>query len=590
MAAPAASSPKALDVTPSPATRPAGRHRRLNSWTAKAIDVWYALQITHYGGKYSIERMLALEEYIRDTSFARVLVVIFGTPLPTLVLVLCQESIPLQDPTDGWSANYGFWIRMGILGFGEACATSIQLRYLLDGIALTFWQTVLTGIIVSVVHTGAAMLVAAYWVFPVPFVNFVLSSILFMVLVATFRVMLGRKRFQYVLSQQGGLRQCALFLSVQTLMVSIYPAYQFLFDTAAHTSYEFKLVLRNIFTFTVWQNEDTIPEQVIFTVDFFDAFYLAMCVQTSSSTTTIVVIMTVDFIQSVVDLFELHQRTRGIMTRVGNASGINDFLGAVRSRCHLTDAPQQLKLEGIQVRSCIFHEVSAEGRTLLTSIAAIQKVDSLNSSMMLSRSLVHAISRVTLTSRRLTALLSSKTIVVPTKRVVPGNTNSEHRGPNKECIEDKKATSTSPSVLHDSLEALFTTECLVLTEYLETFVPVVYATFILVMAHLPSAQYHAEMEGVTIENVGSRVRNVFIYATLEMASFVALAVIIWRNCGMRALHHLAFVLETQQELVQSKLILWVLMILTYRVVHFGTFQWRNPGLALVNLLTQRCSL
>ncbi|KAG6960325.1 hypothetical protein JG687_00008288 [Phytophthora cactorum] len=98
------------------------------------------------------------------------------------------------------------------------------------------------------------------------------------------------------------------------------------------------------------------------------------------------------------------------------------------------------------------------------------------------------------------------------------------------------------------------------------------------MVHLPSVHYHAEMLGVTRENVGSTIQNVLIYALLELASFVVLAVIMWWNCGIHTLYQLAFVLETQWTFIQPKLVLWVLATLTYRVTHFGVdfsfrFDW-----------------
>ncbi|KAG7387118.1 hypothetical protein PHYPSEUDO_014638 [Phytophthora pseudosyringae] len=113
--------------------------------------------------------------------------------------------------------------------------------------------------------------------------------------------------------------------------------------------------------------------------------------------------------------------------------------------------------------------------------------------------------------------------------------------------------------------------------------PIIYGVFILVTVHLPSAQYHSEMEGVTLDNVGGMVSRMFVYALLEVLSFVALAVITKRNCGIHVLHQVAFVLESEIAFVPSKLILWVLYTLTYRVAHFGPdfsfqFEWiRNSS-------------
>jgi hypothetical protein len=129
----------------------------------------------------------------------------------------------------------------------------------------------------------------------------------------------------------------------------------------------------------------------------------------------------------------------------------------------------------------------------------------------------------------------------------------------------------SVAALQEALEALFTAECLVLAEYLETFIPILYANYILVVVHLPSAKYHQEMQGLTAENVGGTVESIFLYAFLELLSFVVLAVIIQQNCGIQALYHLGFVLETQMSLVQSNMLIWVVITLTYRVIHFGKF-------------------
>ncbi|KUF93191.1 hypothetical protein AM588_10009594 [Phytophthora nicotianae] len=552
---------------------------RLKELASKITNAWLAIQITHYGGKYSIERMLALEEYTRKTTLFRVLCVVTGTPLPTLALVLCQESIPLQDPAERWSVNYGFWIRMMVLGFGEGCATSIQLRHLLDDMTLSFKQTVLLGISVAVGYTATAMMVASYWTFPIPFVNFILSIVLIVAFVVVVRLILGKQRFQYILSQRKKLRQCVNFLLVQMIMVSIYPAYQFLFDSVLHTRYEIpvlmllpilKLVLRNIFTFAIYHMEDIIPEQVILTVDFFDAFYLAICMQTSSSITTVIVIMIVDFVQTAVDLIELYQRTREIQTRLGAIDpiqGVNNLLTVVRTRCYgFQSFPASIK-----IRSCISYGISSQVEEFLNKIEDKQKTKSTHSPLLRSRSMIHVISKATSTPRRLSSFMNSRASVVQPGSMVSYANNMAPNAP-KSTVGLK--TKSNVDILYESLEVLFTAECLILTEYLETFVPVLYGTYILVMVHLPSAQYHTEMEGVTTENVSDKVQNVFIYATLELASLAVLTGIMWRNCGIRALYQLAFVLETQAALVQSKLMLWVLMTLTYRVTHFGKVNWK----------------
>ncbi|KAE8903929.1 hypothetical protein PF005_g22332 [Phytophthora fragariae] len=88
------------------------------------------------------------------------------------------------------------------------------------------------------------------------------------------------------------------------------------------------------------------------------------------------------------------------------------------------------------------------------------------------------------------------------------------------------------------------------------------------------------MAGVNQENVGSTVLPVFVFGILQLVSFVLLVVVVKRNCGTQALHHLAFVLETHMGSIRGKLMVWLLITLSFRVVHFGvdfTFKFAKLG-------------
>ncbi|KAG6955032.1 hypothetical protein JG688_00012075 [Phytophthora aleatoria] len=102
------------------------------------------------------------------------------------------------------------------------------------------------------------------------------------------------------------------------------------------------------------------------------------------------------------------------------------------------------------------------------------------------------------------------------------------------------------------------------------------------MTFLPSAQYHTEMVDVSRENVASMMSSVFVYTMLEFLSFIVLAGIMKRNCGLDAFYHLAFVVQTQKQFMLSKLMLWIMITLTFRVTHFGAdlsfeFAWTTKN-------------
>lgn len=60
-----------------------------------------------------------------------------------------------------------------------------------------------------------------------------------------------------------------------------------------------------------------------------------------------------------------------------------------------------------------------------------------------------------------------------------------------------------------------------------------------------------------------------VYALLEVCSLVFLSAMLQRKLRVSAVHQLAFVLESQWQQVQSKLVFWVLFSLQVPLVHFG---------------------
>ncbi|RLN27118.1 hypothetical protein BBJ28_00022596, partial [Nothophytophthora sp. Chile5] len=461
MTPPSPVEPSQPSCTPSPDTKPTTN--RLSAWVTKLLHAWAKLHVSYRGGRYSIERLLALDEYTRNTSLLRVLLVCVTTPLPMAMLVISQEFVPFQDPRDGWRVNYGYWIRADILTVVVTHTLVVQAKFLVEGFAMS-WRQIVLFVACSIVFANIpAMVVSAYWAFPIPFGFLVMSPSFYTQLLASFYAIVGIRVIREILTHQDQLTRYINFVTAQELMAIIYPAYQVLFHAMINTPYKLpvilllpviKLIVKNIVLRCVTHMEDMMPEAVIFTVDFFNALYLATCMESAASTTTVLIIVTTDLAQTATVLNDAFQHT--------------------------------ISTEETQ---------PAENLSLLT---------------------------------------------------------------------------THCNILGETLEALFTSECIVLTAYLETFIPVFYGNFMLIMVRLPSAKYHTELTGVTAENVGTEVHTVFLFATLQLLSFVLLSTLIRRNLGMKSLYQLAFVLETQMELIQSKLMTWALMTMAFRVVHFGT--------------------
>ncbi|KAG6967518.1 hypothetical protein JG688_00006285 [Phytophthora aleatoria] len=105
-------------------------------------------------------------------------------------------------------------------------------------------------------------------------------------------------------------------------------------------------------------------------------------------------------------------------------------------------------------------------------------------------------------------------------------------------------------ILWESLEVMFTVKCILLSAFLDAFVPFFYGIFMYVMVNFQSAKYHSELTGVTAETIGDVIDSIFVFAVVELVALGLLAALIYRNLRMNAAYHLAFVLETQTELIQ----------------------------------------
>ncbi|EGZ19510.1 hypothetical protein PHYSODRAFT_491702 [Phytophthora sojae] len=313
-----------------------------------------------------------------------------------------------------------------------------------------------------------------------------------------------------------------------------------------------------------------IPKQVVLTVDVFDSFYLATFMQRLAPT-TLAVVMLVDVAESVIELRDLHHKTTKILARINEAPtsksierNRTNVLEAVRILLRNMDAQQVQMSADCRVRSCISHpKLSTESNALL---GVLDRSLQARSSVIPNRSehpTPHFSSVLPLPGRIATDKWAERAKTGKAGKDASATTDLDK-------IPRRSSVTTTATVLEESAEILFTSECIVLTEYVEIIIPIIYGLFILVTVHLPSATYHSEMDGVSVDNVSGMVSRMFLHALLEVLSLVALVVITKRNCGIHVLYQLAFVLETEIAFVPSKLVLWILYALTYRVTHFGT--------------------
>lgn len=569
------------------------------------LKLWVSMQVSHRG-KYSVERTLALEEYIHSTSTTRALLVVLCTPLPVLIGALAVEALPLAEPSAGWSANYVTWIRTAFLTAALAFLAGLDVRHLLPGRPISNVQVALLTLVVTVVYMPMAIAVAALWAFPIPFMTVVMSTPYSLVCILTLRWMIGTSGIDRLRTQSpGAILRHAQFVHANGALVVVYPAFQALFSTASGTHYQLVLLLLVLPMITISLKQlvarraahldDLIPELVVVSVEMFNALYLATCVQRINSAVTAVTVVAFDVAQNVVALRGIHMRTSRVWGRHRQMNEPNwrgDLLTAVRT---LIIAPRRLDsqaLAGIQLRSCVPHELSDKSSEVLRSLEQGRACFFTPPRVRATRQIVPHVkaprsrrSSQTPGASRAARASAAETVPTSLSSVVPADA-SVRAGPRLTDAQPTReanavgptTTTVSPIVrrftrkstlLLDSQRVLFTIEYVVLAEYFELFSPFFYAGYIASISRLPSAKYHAELAGLSGSALSKTLTNNLLFALLKLASFALLVLMLRRVSGHDALRHLAFVLETRMVHVQAKMVVWILMVTGFRIVHFG---------------------
>jgi len=124
-------------------------------------------------------------------------------------------------------------------------------------------------------------------------------------------------------------------------------------------------------------------------------------------------------------------------------------------------------------------------------------------------------------------------------------------------------------ILEQTLQLLFAAEVLLFVEYMEMFMPILYAACIGTLWELPNAKYNVILNQLTSTQIALEVGTSTAYAALEFLSFLSVYWFVKKRYGISALYQLAFLLETYWMTLQGKLIGSFIVILNSSTVHQG---------------------
>ncbi|GMF28324.1 unnamed protein product [Phytophthora fragariaefolia] len=263
--------------------------------------------------EYSIERLLALRDYCRRTSLSRATIICILAPAPAMLMTLLIDCVPLRPPGEGWQANYAFWMRWILSTATVTLGAVVQLQEQIPSGAISNGGAIVIALGTATTDTLIAVIVAAEWRFPIPFGYVVMvGPYVFLGWVFTILVIGYRQLVEsLVLRQQ--LKAQVIILTTKGAVAMAYPIFTTIFYHLSGYQQAvfvvvmpvFKKMTKYIIANATESNHEYVGPAVVFSVDVFNVFYVAICMQMSKTMLTTVFIIMLDSLYVVVALHDI---------------------------------------------------------------------------------------------------------------------------------------------------------------------------------------------------------------------------------------------------------------------------------------------
>ncbi|KAK1945944.1 hypothetical protein P3T76_002992 [Phytophthora citrophthora] len=310
--------------------------------------------------------------------------------------------------------------------------------------------------------------------------------------------------------------------------------------------------------------EDFMPEIVAFTVDFFSALFVSVCMSTSGSSKLAVLFITADVGISMLELQDvravsksmkklLQQKDQELDTPETNL--VSAILAVTRD---LNTSPIK-GLESTRLWACLPHQLPQSHTMRLGLLeesgvfGQTQKPLSLTSNSQ---------PRWHLPLASVVPLAQQFSPGPPAKEVARASSKTS-----RTSMSSSSHAKRSKEVVQLGLQVLFHWEYVALVEYVECIVPLVFVAYKSILANLPNIVYYPGGAGAW-NSVSAA--NILLFGALEVTSFFLLNCYLRRTFAFSPLYQLAFVLETQIQSVQTKLFIETVLLLQYELEHLGT--------------------
>uniref|UniRef100_K3WJK9 Uncharacterized protein n=1 Tax=Globisporangium ultimum (strain ATCC 200006 / CBS 805.95 / DAOM BR144) TaxID=431595 RepID=K3WJK9_GLOUD len=530
-------------------------------------------------GHYSIERLCALHEYTKTKSYLHVTIVCVLMSMPPLLSVVILEMMPLHDPSAGWNNNTVFWIRSFVGIFIISVGVVFQLQAMAPAASLNLRQCLLLSIVAASSYVASLLLIAEYVAFPVPFTLVAGVPAWALCLFPGMALAIGVARLKHDTTLRAQFLRFGNKIMLESNFMVIYPVYSLVFLSLSGASQFFfmfvlqiiKLILKKSMVKLIPDMEDLVPVVVI-SVDLFNALYQSKCMQSAGSLLATSGIIAVDAVQNLFVLRGLFRNMEEVMVAGQLSVSSKGLLAHVLA---LVDDPDTIAVDallGVRVAASPSLRLPDQQKKLIDRLHTAQQIH-LDSEISPPAMISFKPATVPIAPARATSMASASVSPAPV-------TESVKLDPTAPMFPVKADISCAEKTLFikKTLQLLFKCELVLLVEYIESAISLLYAIYLLILYHLPNAKYYSEMAEVTPSELQSAVLGIVVYAFLEALSLIAVHCVLRWKFNMSALHQMAFVFQTDWLVIQSAFMAWVIMILQFTLEHNGVdfsfrFKW-----------------
>ncbi|KAJ8559140.1 hypothetical protein ON010_g8308 [Phytophthora cinnamomi] len=528
--------------------------RHFNEWKSEHMNL----------GRYSIEKMLAFEEYQRVASYTRVFAVILLTPLPGLLVILMVAAIPLKSPVLGVRENATFFVQSFLIHVAMTFSLLLFIRCSL-GLPLTVYshgQSAVVSVVAAALNETLMLGVALIWEFPIPFRG-VVGIPPFLILLLILHGVLLRLRLRDLRIDRWKYTQL-LFAQISILV--IFQGVAVLFAHSPVWGQAIIIVgislLRVILKRVIWRLsgclDDISTDVGVCVVEIFGSLFQNVCLQNCRSFGVSALIIAMDFFQAIIETRLYLEHNFVVDGRQTTQTAVKILEGALHFGVVNAKKPRLLSKQRPDSNVVGVTHTGKSVRT--TQLDLIRKPKRVS----IRQSHAKSISKVAATFNR---SVNAEAINLDDFGSDAADSKSKVGQPVArttvliEAIAPKLSTIIDDvqiphrhhaKLLFQALQLVFASEVLVFAEYAEFACSVLYGLYTAALYHLPYAQYNLFFIGLSQNQFRASIANSFGYALFEGVSMVLFFVLVRSKYGLSTFHQLAFVLEKYWMSVQGK--------------------------------------